>query len=134
MTNAMTQDGAGANAARWFVFELVIGRVPALEWPESHPSLQSAEAAGIRYEQALKAQGLAARVWWSYPLSHGEAVARIGDVRHCLECGAVTRGSIGAAGIRWRSVCQPCKDAADSALAGSVRALAWAAARIGGAR
>ena len=47
-------------------------------------------------------------------------------MKACICCGALTSGSIGAAGLRWPNVCQPCKDVADSAL----RAQCIAVARI----
>lgn len=31
-------------------------------------------------------------------------------------CGKETNGSIGAAGIKWPNICQPCKDKEDKAL------------------
>jgi len=33
----------------------------------------------------------------------------------CMLCTKPTTGSIGAAGIRWSMICQPCKDAEDKA-------------------
>lgn len=36
--------------------------------------------------------------------------------RHCIICQRPTTGSVGAAGIRWPMICQPCKDAADNEL------------------
>ena len=37
-------------------------------------------------------------------------------MRKCLLCGEQTNGSIGAAGIVWHNLCQPCKDKEDNAL------------------
>ena len=34
----------------------------------------------------------------------------------CILCGTATVGSIGAAGMRWSFICQPCKDSEDEAL------------------
>jgi ribosome-binding protein aMBF1 (putative translation factor) len=34
----------------------------------------------------------------------------------CKLCGKQTDGSTGAAGIRWKSICQECKDQEDKAL------------------
>lgn len=31
----------------------------------------------------------------------------------CMICGQLTEGSVGAAGIRWPNLCQPCKDEED---------------------
>lgn len=42
----------------------------------------------------------------------------------CLGCGKPTTGSIGAAGIKWKFVCQSCKDEADAALARQCRSVA----------
>lgn len=47
-------------------------------------------------------------------------------MRDCIECGTPTEGSIGAAGLRWNMLCQPCKDKADIALQGSIAAIAAA--------
>lgn len=47
-------------------------------------------------------------------------------LRNCLECGEPTTGSVGAAGIRWSFLCQPCKNSADGALADRVKAVAAA--------
>jgi hypothetical protein len=41
----------------------------------------------------------------------------------CLLCGKPTTGSVGAAGIKWPNVCQPCKDEEDAALLSRVRAM-----------
>ena len=46
--------------------------------------------------------------------------------RPCLLCGTPTTGSVGAAGLRWKSVCQPCKDREDAALDASLKGLARA--------
>lgn len=42
--------------------------------------------------------------------------------RPCIECGDMTTGSVGAAGIRWPALCQPCKDQADGDLSSRIRA------------
>ena len=34
-------------------------------------------------------------------------------VRRCVLCGISTKGSVGAAGIHWSFLCQPCKDKED---------------------
>ncbi len=39
----------------------------------------------------------------------------------CILCGDETFGSIGAAGLTWRNICQPCKNSEDAALAFKVR-------------
>ena len=38
-------------------------------------------------------------------------------MRKCILCGKQTEGSIGAAGIKWSCICQPCKDKEDKLLA-----------------
>ncbi len=48
----------------------------------------------------------------------------------CRLCGAPTHGSTGAAGIRWASICQPCKDAEDGALRASLAAMGMAHAAL----
>ena len=51
----------------------------------------------------------------------------VGDSIHmCMLCGQPTTGSIGAAGIRWTKICQPCKDKEDAALNRNLTALASA--------
>jgi len=40
----------------------------------------------------------------------------------CMLCGNPTEGSIGAAGIPWSFICQPCKDEEDQALARQLQA------------
>ena len=37
-------------------------------------------------------------------------------MKKCIICDNETTGSIGAAGIRWSCICQPCKDKEDKAL------------------
>jgi hypothetical protein len=37
-------------------------------------------------------------------------------MKTCILCGKETEGSVGAAGIKWMRVCQPCKDSEDNAL------------------
>ena len=48
-------------------------------------------------------------------------------MKTCILCGDLTTGSIGAAGMRWSYICQPCKDIEDEALrlriVGQARAL-----------
>ena len=39
----------------------------------------------------------------------------------CILCGKETNGSIGAAGIKWKSICQECKDKEDNALANKIQ-------------
>jgi len=34
---------------------------------------------------------------------------------NCVLCNRLTNGSVGAAGIRWSRICQPCKDQEDAA-------------------
>lgn len=41
--------------------------------------------------------------------------ADLAKVQPCRECGEPTTGSIGAAGLKWPSLCQACKDKADAA-------------------
>ena len=40
----------------------------------------------------------------------------------CMLCGVPTEGSIGAAGIKWTMLCQPCKDEEDGALSKTLAA------------
>ena len=40
----------------------------------------------------------------------------------CIICGKETTGSVGAAGLRWARLCQPCKNAEDQALANRINA------------
>ena len=37
-------------------------------------------------------------------------------MEECILCGTLTRGSVGAAGLRWTSICQICKDREDASL------------------
>ena len=37
-------------------------------------------------------------------------------MRTCILCGCKTEVSIGAAGLKWKNLCQPCKDEEDGAL------------------
>ena len=37
-------------------------------------------------------------------------------MKKCILCGKLTEGSVGAAGIKWSIICQPCKDKEDKAL------------------
>lgn len=39
----------------------------------------------------------------------------------CMLCGNPTNGSVGAAGIHWSFICQPCKDDEDKALSDSLK-------------
>lgn len=64
--------------------------------------------------------------------SHPSMVG-VNKVRPCAECGELTFGSIGAAGIRWPCLCQPCKDEADNALCAQVKAQAGALSAVHGA-
>jgi len=43
------------------------------------------------------------------------------ELRKCVECGTMTAGSVGAAGIKWPMLCQDCKDTADAAALMSAR-------------
>jgi hypothetical protein len=38
-------------------------------------------------------------------------------MKTCILCGKETLGSVGAAGIKWTIICQPCKDKEDNLLA-----------------
>jgi hypothetical protein len=42
-------------------------------------------------------------------------------MKNCILCGKQTSGSIGAAGLRWSMICQPCKDKEDKALVDNLR-------------
>jgi hypothetical protein len=44
--------------------------------------------------------------------------------RECKLCGKQTHGSVGAAGYKWRSLCQPCKDREDGAALDNLRTTA----------
>jgi hypothetical protein len=37
-------------------------------------------------------------------------------MKNCILCGKPTEGSVGAAGLIWRMICQPCKNEEDMAL------------------
>lgn len=37
-------------------------------------------------------------------------------MKHCIICGTLTKGSIGAAGYHWSMICSPCKANEDKAL------------------
>jgi hypothetical protein len=52
---------------------------------------------------------------------HCLVLVRAARRRRCLECGAITTGSIGQAGIFWPCLCQSCKDRADGALRSTIR-------------
>lgn len=47
-------------------------------------------------------------------------------MKKCMLCGQMTSGSVGAAGIRWSIICQPCKDREDDLLMARVKAEAKA--------
>jgi hypothetical protein len=47
-------------------------------------------------------------------------------MKTCILCGEDTEGSIGAAGIKWSMICQPCKDKEDQALYHSIAQLSVA--------
>jgi len=42
-------------------------------------------------------------------------------MKNCILCGKETEGSVGAAGIKWSMICQPCKDSEDAALLNSIK-------------
>lgn len=44
--------------------------------------------------------------------------------KNCILCGKETEGSIGAAGIKWSCICQPCKDQEDAIVLGQINHLA----------
>jgi hypothetical protein len=44
--------------------------------------------------------------------------------KKCILCGTRSKGSVGAAGIHWPILCQPCKDKEDKALADQLRGMA----------
>ena len=37
-------------------------------------------------------------------------------MNNCILCDELTFGSVGAAGLKWSMICQPCKDIEDQAL------------------
>lgn len=37
-------------------------------------------------------------------------------MNECILCKQPTRGSVGAAGLKWKHICQPCKDKEDAIL------------------
>ena len=39
----------------------------------------------------------------------------------CILCHKETNGSVGAAGIKWSMICQPCKDIEDNALLNRIK-------------
>ena len=45
-------------------------------------------------------------------------------MKTCILCGIPTTGSIGAAGLRWSFICQPCKDVEDELLRRKIEAQA----------
>ena len=45
------------------------------------------------------------------------------ELTPCILCGKMTPGSIGKAGIRWKMICQECKDREDSGLDNSMRSI-----------
>ena len=44
-------------------------------------------------------------------------------MRICMLCRCQTKGSTGAAGIKWSNICQPCKDVEDNALLNKLRGI-----------
>ncbi len=42
-------------------------------------------------------------------------------MNNCILCGQLTDGSIGAAGLVWNNICQPCKNEEDAKLAFNVK-------------
>ena len=44
-------------------------------------------------------------------------------MRDCIICGIKTKGSIGAAGIKWSMICQSCKNVEDNALLNKLRGI-----------
>lgn len=48
-------------------------------------------------------------------------------MRPCILCKEPTTGSVGAAGLRWPMICQPCKDKEDAAALSGSKAIARAA-------
>ena len=53
--------------------------------------------------------------YWPY-VDCPECRANGAPLRNCMLCGKSTTGSVGAAGIKWSMICQPCKDVEDAAL------------------
>lgn len=45
-------------------------------------------------------------------------------VRNCLKCDNLTFGSKGASGLRWKNICQRCKNVDDQYLDQQLRAIA----------
>ena len=45
-------------------------------------------------------------------------------MKTCILCSKLTTGSIGAAGLRWSFICQPCKDVEDELLRRKIEAQA----------
>ena len=43
-------------------------------------------------------------------------------MKTCILCGDLTTGSIGAAGLRWKVICQPCKNREDAFLLKKINA------------
>lgn len=43
------------------------------------------------------------------------------EVKNCILCNKPTTGSVGAAGIKWSMICQPCKDKEDDALKNRIK-------------
>lgn len=48
---------------------------------------------------------------------NNSSVTALAPIRYCMGCTEPTTGSIGAAGVYWQNLCQPCKDDADTRLA-----------------
>lgn len=51
-------------------------------------------------------------------------------MKNCILCNQLTEGSIGAAGIKWPNICQPCKDIEDAALSAKLSIQAKVTAKI----
>lgn len=51
-----------------------------------------------------------------------EAIEAAPELNPCMECGELTAGSVGAAGLRWKRLCQFCKDKADGCLSSRIKA------------
>jgi hypothetical protein len=46
------------------------------------------------------------------------------EKRNCILCSKPTEGSVGAAGISWPMICQPCKDREDQIAAAQLKGFA----------
>lgn len=60
----------------------------------------------------------------------GTGQERPATTRPCALCDEPTTGSVGAAGIKWAAICQPCKDREDRALSGRVEAMGELSDRV----